>query len=156
MHWTILVLCLLTFLCAAGNAAHWILTRTVRTIGILICSAWAVQQGYWWAAGEDSIVLFVVCDAAVIAWFLTRKRRFDIAEKLIAATIPLTTALGVYAWLRGGHTATSWWANWWLVAGQMTVSLPFVPEAMRRVKAVNRHFNPWEHFDLRARHGDAT
>jgi hypothetical protein len=156
MHWTIIVLCLFTILCGVANAAHWALTRTVRTVGILVCLGWTVQQSYWWATGYDSIILFAVCDAAIIAWFLTRKRRFDIAEKLIAATIPLTTALGAYAWLHGGHTMESWWANWAIVAGQMAAGLPFVPEAGRRIAAVNRQFNPWDHFDLRARHEDAT
>lgn len=124
MHWTLATLCVLTILCAVANAAQWALTRTVRSSGILICSGWAVQQGYWWATGGDSIVLFAVCDAVIIAWFLSRHRAFDMGERLIAATIPLTTALGAYAWLRGGHTPASWWAGFYLVAGQMVLGMP--------------------------------
>jgi len=160
MHWTLATLCLLTILCAVANAAQWALTSTVRSSGILICSGWAVQQSYWWAAGGDSFVLFVVCDAVIIAWFLferfVRKRTFDIPERLIAATVPLTTGLGVYAWLHGGHTTESWWANWSIVAGQMLFGLPYVSDLTIAVRRFNRQFNPWDHFDLRARHEDAT
>ena len=155
MHWTLASLCLLTFLCAVANAAQGAMTGTVRASGIFVCLGWAVQQGYWYRTGGDSIVLFAVCDAAIIAWFLTRKRRFDTAEKLIAATIPLTTALGTYAWLHGGHTALSWWANYYIVAGQMVAGQPCVPEMARRA-ITTRYFNPWDHFDLRARHEDAA
>lgn len=152
MHWTLVTLCLLTLLCAVANAAQWTLTRTVRSSGILICSGWAVQQGCWWATGQDSFVLFVACDAAIIAWFLTRRRPFDIPERLIAASIPLTTGLGVYAWLHGGHTTESWWVNWWLVAGQMLFGLPYVSELTVTVRRFNSRFDPWDHFNLRARH----
>jgi len=156
MHWTLLVLVVLCGLSLALNAVRLCLLGSVRSAGLLICLGWGIQQTWWQATGGDSFALFVVCDAAIIVWFLTRKRRFDIAEKLIAASIPLTTGLGVYAWLHGGHTTESWWAGWWLVAGQMLFGLPYVNELALRVRAFNRQFNPWEHFNPRARHEDAA
>lgn len=128
LHWTLVLLIFLCGLCAGLNAVQLALTRTVRVVGLLICLAWAVQQGYWWATGGDSFALFVICDAAIIAWFLAerflRHRDFDTRERIIAATIPLTTALGAYAWLRTGHTYSSWYINWLLVVGQMMLGLP--------------------------------
>lgn len=124
MHWTLALLIFLCGLCAGLNIVQLATTRSIRTVGVLVCAAWMIQQGYWLRTGADSIVLFAVCDAAVIAWFLSRRRAFDLRERLIAATIPLTTALGAYAWLRGGHTPASWWANISLVAGQMVLGLP--------------------------------
>lgn len=124
MHWTLAVLCLLCWACTALNIEQWATTRTVRTAGILVCLGWVVQQLHWAITGADSFALFVACDAAIIAWFLSRRRAFDMAEKLIAASIPATTALGAYAWLHDGHTTASWWANWSLVAAQMTLGLP--------------------------------
>lgn len=124
MHWTLVLLIFLCGLCAGLNAVQIATTRSIRTVGVLICLAWAVQQGYWLRTGGDSIILFALCDVAIIAWFLSRSRAFDLRERLIAAMIPLTTAFGAYAWLRGGHTPTSWWANLSLVAGQMVLGLP--------------------------------
>lgn len=128
MHWTLALLIFLCGLCAGLNVVQFATTRTVRTVGLLICAAWAVQQAYWRRHGQDSIELFVACDALIIAWFLVerwlRRRQFDMRERIIAAAIPFTTALGAYAWLRGGHTVESWWANWTLVAGQMMLGLP--------------------------------
>ena len=124
MHWTLALLIFLCGLCAGLNIVQLVTTRSIRTVGVLVCLAWAVQQGYWWRTGGDSIALFAVCDAAIIAWFLSRRRAFDMGERLIAATIPLTTALGAYAWLRGGHTPASWWAGFCLVAGQMVLGMP--------------------------------
>lgn len=128
MHWTLVVLVFLCGLCAGLNIVQLAVTRTVRVAGLLICFAWAVQERYWWEHGYDSLALFVACDVAVIAWFLAeyflRRRTFDRAERLIAATIPFTTALGTFAHLNGGHTPTSWWANISIVAGQMVLGLP--------------------------------
>lgn len=151
MHWTILTLWVLCAACLLLNAAQFAMLRTVRTAGVLICLGWAIQQGWWMANGDDSLALFIACDTAIIGWFLWRlwhRRRFDMAERLIAATIPLTTALGIFAEIHGGHTVLSWWANWWLVAGQMAIGLPFLPVAAfwRRTRLINRIFDPWEHF----------
>ena len=145
-------------LCAVMNAAQYAVTRTVRTAGILICLAWAVQEAWWWQAGHDSLALFVVCDGAIIAWFLTRRRRFDTGERLIAATIPLTTALGVYAEAHGGHTTESWWINFYLVAGQMLVGMPFAKRAtlrsfLERWKANFQHRGEWTNLEHRGTNG---
>src|SRR6478752_7399322 len=117
MHWTLQTLLLLCVASAIFNAVEWIVTRSVRACGILICIGWGVQQSYWWLTGADSFVLFVFCDAVIIAWFLWPPRAFDLAERLVAVSIPFTTALGAFKWLNDGHTVLSWWTNWPLVAG---------------------------------------
>jgi hypothetical protein len=155
MHWTLVTLLVLCGLCAASNVVQFMASRTVQFAGILICAAWAIQQSYWWATGEDSLALFIVCDAAVIAWFLTRRRRFGMTERLIAAAIPLTTALGVFAEINDGHTKASWWANYYLVAGQMLVGLPIGGLAARffdRWKANLRHRSEWTDLNPREAH----
>jgi hypothetical protein len=124
VHWTLALLFGLCGLCAALNAVQFAMTRTVRTAGLLVCAAWAVQQGHWWATGGDSLALFLTCDALLIAWFLSRRRAFDLRERLVAAAVPLTTALAAFASINDGHTAASWWANYSLVAGQMLLGLP--------------------------------
>jgi len=150
MHWTLAVLIALCGLCALLNLFQFAFTRTVRGAGLLICGAWAVQQSYWWTTGGDSFALIAACDAGIIGWFvwrLYRGRTFDLGERMIAATIPLTTALVAFAWLNGGATTESWWANWWIVAGQMTAGLPFLGVAYRRARDTTREFDPWKHFD---------
>jgi len=127
MHWSLAMLLALCGACLLLNLAQLAMHRTVRTAGLLICLAWGVQQAWWMAREADSLALFIACDGVIIAWFLWRHwldQMFGLGERLIAATIPLTTALGAFAWLNDGHTWLSWWANWWLVAGQMIVGLP--------------------------------
>lgn len=158
MHWTLATLLVLCGLCSVLNIEQWATTRSIRTAGVLICVGWLVQQAYWAMTDSDSLALFIVCDGVIIAWFLTRRRRFDIAERLIAATIPLTTALGVYETLAGGHTATSWWVNWWLVAGQMLVGLPFfgatlIHRLFARWRANFQHRDEWTDLEHRGTNG---
>lgn len=130
MHWTLQALMLLCVAAAIFNAVEWIVTRSVRVCGILICIGWGVQQSYWWLHGGDSFTLFVASDAAIIGWFLwqrfVRLREFDVLERLIAMSIPFTTALAAFQWLNGGHTTLSWWTNWSLVVGQMILGLPLL------------------------------
>jgi hypothetical protein len=128
MHWTLLVLITLSAACLIGNAVQLVIAGSVRLIGLLICGGWVVQQLYWARTGTDSILLFIVCDCIIIAWYLEehwlRRRTFDTRERLIALTIPPTTALVIYAQVRGAPTTTSWWINWWLVAAQMVLGMP--------------------------------
>jgi hypothetical protein len=128
VHWTLQTLILLCVAAAIFNVVEWLVARTVRVIGLLVCAGWSVQQCYWWLAGVDSLALFVASDAAIIGWFLwqrlARRRTFDVLERIIALSIPFTTALAAFQWLNDGHTVASWWANWWLVAGQMMLGLP--------------------------------
>lgn len=155
MHWTLVALLGLCTACLATNAAQLASRRTLGVAGMLVCAGWAVQQGYWWATGGDSFALFLACDAAIIGWLLAlwwRGHAFGVGDRLIAATIPLTTALGAFAWLNGGHTTESWWTNWTLVAAQMTLGLPPAEWALRHVAAFNRSFDPWKHFNFRKRH----
>lgn len=163
MHWTLATLLVLCGLCSALNIEQWVTTHSIRTAGVLVCAGWLVQQTYWAATGSDSLALFIVCDGAIIAWFLAGyfllRREFDIAERMIAATIPLTTALGIYAWMRGGHTPESWWANWWLVAGQMLIGLPslgviaIMSRLLARWKANFRHRKEWTDLEHRGTNG---
>jgi len=156
MHWTLTVQIALCGLCASFNGALWLHSRSFYSTGLLVCSAWAAQQGYWWGTGENSLVLFAACDAAIIGRLLwlrfAKQRAFSAGERLIAATIPLTTALGAFEALNGGHTWESWWANWYLVAGQMLIGLPPMEWLLHRVAVFNRTFDPWRYFDLRKRH----
>lgn len=158
MHWTLATLLVLCSLCSVLNIEQWVTTRSIRTAGVLICAGWAVQQAYWAKTGGDSFTLFVICDAAIIGWFLwakfSRHRVFDLGEKLIAATIPLTTALGAFAEINDGHTSVSWWLNRGLVAGQMLVGLPFfgmtiIHRLLARWKANFQHRKEWTDLEHR-------
>ncbi len=151
MHWTLLTLLALCGACALFNVISYLRAGSVQLAGILICLAWFIQQSFWWATGHDSFLLFIACDLAIIVWFVRQRRQFNAPERLIAATIPLTTALGFYAWLNDGHTVESWWANYWIVVGQMLFGLPLLDWFWRRVATVNRAFDPWKLFDLRKR-----
>lgn len=162
MHWTLIVLLSLCGLCALANVISIAAARSLRVVrmaGVFICSTWLIQQGYWARHGEDSLALFIACDSILIAWFfwaLTHRQSFTVAERLIAATIPVTTAFGVYAWLNGGHTTESWWLNWWLVAGQMMLGLPLSAALIRRLKrSVIEQPDPWVDFE-RTRHEPAA
>lgn len=130
MHWTLQILILLCVAAAIFNAVEWIVARQLRVVGVLVCAAWSVQEVYWWVTGGDSFALFVASDASIVGWFLwkrfMRQREFDLTERLIALSIPFTTALAAFQWLNGGHTTASWWINWGLVAGQMLLGLPLL------------------------------
>lgn len=124
MHWTLQAMLWLCAACALLNVAQYHFTRTIRPIGLLICGLWLVQEAWWWATRADSLVLFVICDALLVLWFLIPRRPFTLTERLIALTVPFTTGLGVFEWLNLGHTPLSWWLNWWIVAAQMMLGLP--------------------------------
>lgn len=111
--------------CALLNAVQLVMVRSVRTIGILICTAWVIQQSYWLATGGNSLALFIACDAAIIAWSLSRRRAFDIRERIIVASILPTTAIGIGEYWAGGLSAGWWWLNVCIVAGQMILGLPW-------------------------------
>lgn len=125
MHWTLQTLLWLCGACALLNAVQYALVGSVRTIGILICAAWGIQQLYWWEHHSDSLTLFIACDAAIIGWFLYLPRAFDLRERIIAASIPITTAIGISGRLAGGLTESWWWLNISIVAAQMIIGLPW-------------------------------
>lgn len=148
MHWTLLTLLGLCGLGMMLNLALFAFVRSVRIAGLLICGAWMLQQAYWWLTGSDSFALFLACDIGIIAWFVTRRRAFDASERLIAASIPITTALAFYEYLNGGHTIFSWWVNWYLVAAQMIAGLPVTDWFVRIAAKRTEGFDVWRQFDL--------
>ena len=156
MHWTLITLLVLCALCALSNIASIIFYRKKYMVGMLICLGWAIQQIHWTVTGTDSFFLFVFCDLSIIFWLLVLRFKyldsFNPSERLIAASIPFTTALVTFAWLHGGHTTFSWWTNWWLVVGQMLIGLPAVTSHINKSTLFNRDYDPWKLFDLRIRH----
>lgn len=130
MHWTLQTLIGLCLACALLNAVQLVMVRSVRTIGVLICFAWVIQQSYWLKYHSDSLALFILCDVAIIGWFLSRRRAFDLRERIIAAIVPVTTAIGGGGHLAGGLSENWWWFNWSLVAVQMVLGLPW-PQLQR-------------------------
>lgn len=163
LHWTLIVLLALCAIDGALNLAAAWLARSlgaVRVPGVLVCAGWLVQQWHWWRTGGDSLALFVACDAAIVGWFLWawrwRGRRFTRQERLIALSIPFTTALGAFAWLNGGHTWWSWWANVLIVMAQMLVGLPMPRDLARRAeRAAATQADPFADFERR-RHEPAA
>lgn len=122
--------------CAMMNAGQWIMVRSVRVIGLLICSAWVIQQTHWMIHGGDSLPLFIACDAVIIIWFVSCRRAFDFRERIIAASILPTTVIGVGGYLAGGLSSGWWWLNIGIVAGQMFLGLPW-PQSQRLGGAVS-------------------
>lgn len=121
MHWTLQLLIGLSLLCLAGNAVQAVMVRSVRSSGLLVCLAWAVQEAYWFITGGDSFALFLICDAILVWWFV--RHSSGEAERIAGALILPTTCLAVFQKLYG-HTETTWWVNYWIVAAQMALCLP--------------------------------
>ena len=115
-----LVLWTLCFACIAGNAVQWHRTRTFRTVGLMVCGAWALQQFIWRQTGQDSLIVFAACDLAIIATAL----RGDALARLIIALMPVGWACIALAWW-SGPSPSAWWINWGAVVLQMLLGLPW-------------------------------
>lgn len=121
-HWTLLALYALCFACIAGNAWQARRVGTVRTVGLVVCGAWAAQQIYWWHYQSDSIVFFAICDAAIIGTVWRGGREWT--AKAIVALLPIGWACTGLQALHGPSPGP-WWVSWAVVALQMVLGLPW-------------------------------
>lgn len=122
MHWTVQLMIALCAACAALNAIQAKRTGTVRVSGMLVCAMWAVQQTYWYSVRDDSLALFIACDAGLWVYFKkagTRCAEDDLIEALIWPTLACGIAMHF-----GGRTAPLYWLNWSMVLAQMLLGLP--------------------------------
>lgn len=122
MHWTLLALLELCAGCVLLNLIQWRAVGKPRLTGILVCSAWAVQQ-VWWAIDGNSLVLTLTCDVLLLWYFLGRRASNHWSDWLICVLIPATMLIYVPEYLYG-QTVRGWWLNWSLVAIQMLLGLP--------------------------------
>lgn len=122
MHWTLLTLYALCAACIAGNTWQAWRVGSVRTIGLIVCGAWAAQQAWWWRGSGDSWWLFLAGDAAIL-WAVWRGGR-EWSARAIAALLPIGWACtGLQA--INGPAAGAWWTGWAAVAAQMALGLPW-------------------------------
>ena len=122
LHWTLIVLLALCAVILAANALVWRITGQVRAVGIALTLGWAVQQVWWWRTGADSLLLFALSDAVIVAVLWRGGRHFTDA----AITFLLVAGWCVHAaiaWV--GLTAPFWWASWSIVAMQLVLGLPW-------------------------------
>src|SRR5688572_24496682 len=110
MHWTLQSLLAISAVCLIGNAVQSAMTGSVRMSGVLICSAWAVQQAFWALTGSDSLTLFLLCDAVLLAWFYRHSR--GVLEQAAGWLILPTMGSALFQHFNGGHTLFSWWLNY--------------------------------------------
>lgn len=100
------------------------------------------------AAGAQFVPLvWVAIDLAVIGF---------IASSGLSAADCIIIALFIPAW--AGYALPQderFVVGTLAVSAQLLMTFPIVI-VWKRVREFNRQFNPWDHFDLRARHEDAT
>lgn len=123
MHWTLQIFCLLTAFTFAGAIVQWALVRSVP-IGAWICGAWALQQVYWLANAEDSVALFLMCDAIIFSVTWALRGRWQ------ARWIFGLTMLSIAGWVHGG--TFGWWWSTYCVMASMLLGMPFVERAIWR------------------------
>lgn len=123
MHWTLQANLWLCALCLALNAWQWSRAGSVRPVGMLICAAWAAQEGVWASYGGSLPLVIAggLCDA-LIAVYALRHCALPTTDRIVVALLPASFAAAVFAHV-DGHSA-SWWLSWSIVAAQMVLGLP--------------------------------
>jgi hypothetical protein len=122
---------LLCALCLVFNAVQFRRVGCVRVVGMLICAAWFVQQTFWQSTGADFgdgwplLALEGICDL-LIAGYAVFRLRVGRIDQFIIALLPATFACGVMMQLKFGNIQAIWWLNWFMVATQMIIGLPWV------------------------------
>lgn len=124
MHWTLSALLALCAATLVANALVWRRTGQVRRVGIALALGWAVQQAWWWRAGADSLLLFALCDGAIVALLWRARAGWHFTDAAIF--LLLVTQWAVHAATASiGQTAALWWAGWSAVAAQLVLALPW-------------------------------
>jgi hypothetical protein len=123
----------------SGNRTAWpLLASAAFSYGLDM--AGVSFDWIWWLLIDFAVI------AAIILPLAARPSKADIA--ILALFLP--------AW--GFYAAPDPWRFWGatsVVIAQLLLTFP-AANAWRRIKQVNSDFNPWDHFNLRARHEDAT
>lgn len=123
MHWTLQLMLVLCVACASLNLMQYALVRSVRLSGLLVCSAWSLQQAMWWQLGHDSFAATFSCDLLISAHLASRLQISRESDKMILALIPFTMVCYGWRYLIA-ESANVWWIGWYLVAAQMVLGLP--------------------------------
>lgn len=123
LHWSLITLLELCFGCALLNYVQWRATGTVRVVGALICTGWAIQQTAWVVTGGANLLLELTCDVFILSYLWKRRGANTKADWWIFAMIPATMAIYIPAALYG-PTWEGWWANRIIVAIQMMLGMP--------------------------------
>ncbi len=121
MNWTLALTLALCAVAIAANAARYHAVGKVRASGLAVCAAWAVQQGYWTATGEDSLALFLLGDMAIL-WLVLRHRHWS--DMAIGGLMAVCWACYGLTDLWGPERHV-WWMNWCAVVTQMVLGLPW-------------------------------
>lgn len=131
------------------------------------------EAGLWIAAGIGFVSLLMGQRTAIpllasfgLSAFLCWKQVHFYPEVWVAIDIAVILAIVAITELRRSEWliiylfAAAWigyafppeirfWTSWAVVIAQFLLTMPWI-EAWNRTVHVNRHFDPWSHFDLRA------
>lgn len=115
MHWTQAILFALFAISLVWNAFG-----VVRPVGLIVGSAWVVQQTYWIVTGADSQTLFIAGDAAIVVAYVLSSHRWT--DTVIVLLLPVCWLSQAAASL---DPVAMWWLNWWIVMMQMVLGMPW-------------------------------